>query len=596
MTTNKSPTFEPTAWDLTDLLPEATEEVISARVAELESSVQAFELCRGELAGGIAPARLLEIVYEYVRILEQGQVLGAYGSLWFSADTQCADALTFRSRMEHLLTGLDNRTLFFPLWWKGLDDATAEALLPDTPGSSDDRHFLLDLRRLKPFTLEESSEKIINLKDANGQSAILTIYSMLTNRLEFTLQVGGSERSVTRDELMVQVHSPQPEDREAAYKELYRVFEKEAAILSQMYVNRVRDWHSENIELRGHASAIAVRNLANDIPGEAIEALLRVTRENAPLFHRYFRMKAKWLGMEKLRRYDIYASLAGSARKVPFGEAVRMVLETLDRFDPRMARCARRVFEDGHIDSEVRPGKRGGAFCSTVLPSLSPWVLVNYTESLRDVATLAHELGHAVHSLLAEEHNLVTQHASLPLAETASVFSEMLLTDRLLREESSPLVQREILAKALDDIYATVLRQAYFVQFEIEAHAAILEGKSPDEISEIYFQGLVEQFGDSVELSSEFRWEWITIPHIYHTPFYCYAYSFGQLLTLALYQRFKDEGESFIPGYIRLLSRGGSARPEQILSEVGVHISDASFWQGGFEVVARMLDRLESLE
>ncbi len=214
---------------------------------------------------------------------------------------------------------------------------------------------------------------------------------------------------------------------------------------------------------------------------------------------------------------------------------------------------------------------------------------------MRDVATLAHELGHAIHSMMAEHHSILTQHSSLPLAETASVFGEMLMTDRLLREESDPLARRELLAAAVDDVYATVLRQAYFVLFELEAHQAILNGCSIEDICEIYMGKLVEQFGDSVELAPEFRYEWLSIPHIYQTPFYCYAYSFGQLLVLALYRRFQEEGEAFKPGYMRLLAYGGSARPEAILAETGIDMTDRAFWQGGFDLVREQIEEMERL-
>ena len=204
-------------------------------------------------------------------------------------------------------------------------------------------------------------------------------------------------------------------------------------------------------------------------------------------------------------------------------------------------------------------------------------------------------MGHAVHSMLAEDHSLLTQHPSLPLAETASVFAEILMTDKLLAEQQDPLAKRELLASAVDDMYATVMRQAFFVLFEREAHAAILEGKSPAELNEIYMDNLRLQFGDSVELSDEFQYEWISIPHIYSTPFYCYAYSFGQLLVLALYRRFQEQGDDFKPGYLKLLAYGGSQHPELVLREAGVEITDKAFWQGGFDVVSEMIEQLESL-
>ncbi|MCB0082217.1 MAG: oligoendopeptidase F, partial [Caldilineaceae bacterium] len=263
---------------------------------------------------------------------------------------------------------------------------------------------------------------------------------------------------------------------------------------------------------------------------------------------------------------------------------------------PEIARQATRVFADHHIDSEVRKGKRGGAFCATVLPSLTPWVLLNYTGRVRDVATLAHELGHAIHSMLAEEHSVFTQHPTLPLAETASVFAEILLTERLLAEEKDPLVRRELLAASVDDMYATVMRQAYFVHFERTAHAAIMANRSPEELHDLYMENLKEQFGDSLDIASEFQYEWISIPHIYQTPFYCYAYSFGQLLVLSLYRRYQEEGEVFKPGYMKLLAYGGSARPEHILQEANINITEQSFWQGGFDVIRDMIDELDALK
>jgi len=590
--------LEPTGWDLSELLPEASEAVIFEHLARVEEAVGRFEARRAGLAPEMTPQAFLDVLREYEALHEQLDRLIGYGSLWFAEDTQSRAAQSYRNRMEQAVTGFYNRVLFFELWWKSLADDEADALLPAPdahPHAGDYRHFLFDLRRSKPFTLEEKSEQIINLKDSNGIGGVLTLYSMLTNRLEFHLEVDGEQRTLTRDALTGYAFSRQPRLREAVYRELYRVYEQEATVLGQIYVNRVRDWHAEYVELRRYPTPIAVRNVANDVPDEAVEVLLSVTADNADLFRRYFRLKARWLGMEKLRRYDIYAPLATSDREIAYPDAVASVLETFGRFHPGLAQKAERVFAERHIDSAVRKGKRGGAFCSTIGPRYTPWVLVNYNGRVRDVATLAHELGHAVHSMLAEQHSGLTQHPSLPLAETASVFAEMLMTDRLLSQERDPLARRELLVAAVDDVYATVLRQAYFVRFELAAHAAVLAGRSVDELSELYMANLREQFGDSVELAPEFGYEWLSIPHIFHTPFYCYAYSFGQLLVLALYRRYQEEGEAFKPGYLKLLSYGGSARPQQILSEVGIEMSDAAFWQGGFEVVEHRIAELEAL-
>lgn len=582
-------------WDLTELVPEATDVAVAERLGALDRAVAAFEAHRPTLSPAMDRDAFRRLVGEYERLLELMSVLGGYSSLRFSEDTGSREALALKNRVQQALTAAYNRVLFFGLWWKGLDDADAEALLPAPQENADYRHYLLDLRRLKPYTLDERSEQIINVKDDNGIGAVLTIYSMLTNRLEFRLEGDGEVKTLTRDGLMSYAFSPRPELRAAAYQELYRVYGHEATVLGQIYINRVRDWHEEQVGLRGYGSPIAVRNIDNDVPDRAVEVLLDVVLANAPLFQRYFRMKAQWLGVERLRRYDLYAPLTGSDREIPYAEAVQSVLDTFRDFHPLFAAQAERVLREGHVDSEIRKGKRTGAFCSTVLPRLTPWVLVNYAGKLRDVATLAHELGHAVHSMMAEGHSILTQHSSLPLAETASVFAEMLMTDRLVREEHDPLARRELLASALDDVYATVLRQASFVRFELAAHRAVLEGRSLDTLSEIYVETLHEQFGDSLELAPEFQHEWLSIPHIYNTPFYCYAYSFGQLLVLALYRRYREQGEAFKPGYLKLLAYGGSARPEAILAESGIDVTDRAFWQGGFDVVEGMIDELEGL-
>ncbi|MCP4662811.1 MAG: M3 family oligoendopeptidase, partial [bacterium] len=367
-------------------------------------------------------------------------------------------------------------------------------------------------------------------------------------------------------------------------------------ILAQIYANRVRDWYTDYVELRGVRSPIAMRNLSNDVPDAAVETLLEVVHRNAPLFQEYFKLKAQWLGMDRLRRCDLYAPLATSSRRVSYREAAESVFETFYQFDDCFGRLAEKVFAENHIDGEIRKGKRGGAVCITLLPQLTPWVLINFAGRVRDVANMAHELGHAVHSMLAAEHSLLTQHPSLPLAETASVFAEMLMTDRLLANEDDPMARRELLAAAVDDVYASVMRQAYFVRFEIAAHEAVLANQSADDLCDLYLGNLHEQFGDSMDVAPEFRHEWVSIHHMFNTPFYCYAYSFGQLLVLALYRRYQQEGAAFKPGYLRLLSYGGSARPTDVLAEVGIDITDANFWQGGFEVVRGMIAELKSIE
>ncbi|MFZ5916902.1 MAG: M3 family oligoendopeptidase [Chloroflexota bacterium] len=585
-------TLEPGRWSLQDLLTATEGPEMDRLLTELEQAVSNLESSRERLSPDVAQtefARLMGLLQEITALSSR---LNAYGHLWFAADTQNQDALAFRGRMDKRLTDLENRILFFSLWWKGLDDDAAERLLA---ASGDNRYYLESLRHFKPHTLSEPEEKVINLKDINGIEALVTVYEMLTNGFTFRLEIDGQMEELNRSQLMVYARHPSSQLRAAAYQELYRVFGEQANVLGQIYQHVVRDWASENLALRRFASAISVRNLGNDIPDTVVDTLLQVCRQNAALFQRYFRLKARWLGMDRLRRYDIYAPLSASEKTYTFDQAARMALDSLRAFSPTLADHAWRIFQDNHLDSETRPGKNSGAFCYSALPGLTPWVLINYNGKPDDVATLAHELGHAIHALMAADHSALTFHSALPLAETASTFAEMLLLERLLQAEDDPALRRDILARSVDDAYATVMRQAYFVLFERQAHTLIEQGCTHDELAERYLDNLREQFGDAVELSDEFRWEWVSIPHIFLVPFYCYAYSFGQLLVLSLYRQFKQEGASFIPRYLNILAYGGSANPTHILSEAGIDITSAAFWQGGFDVIAEMIQQLESL-
>lgn len=585
--------YEQTRWKLDALIPSDSSVDIEKAVKKFEKSVKAFEGWRKKLKLAMPAKTFNAMLKDYETMQDAGTRLNAYAALKFSADTQDQSALSLLGRVEQLTADAQNRALFFSLWWKALDNKNAARLMKT---AGDWRYWLEEIRNFKPYTLSESEEKVINIKNVNGVNAIQTLYEMITNKLTFTIEVNGEKKALTRDSLMVHARSSDPAMREAAYKELYRVYGEHGPLLSQIYANLMRDWRAENVGLRKFKHPIAVRNLINNIPDGVVDTLLKVIRENAGVFQRYFKLKAKWIKMEKLRRYDIYAPIAGAEKDFPYHDGVQMVIDTFSEFSPRVGQLAKQVFDDGHVDSEIRQGKRGGAFCAGVLPGVSPWVLLNYNGKARDVATVAHEMGHAIHALLAADHSLLTFHSSLPMAETASVFSEILLTEKLLANESDVKVKRDLLAAAIDDAYATVGRQGFFALWEKEAHEMVRQGKTADEMANRYLETLKEQFGDAVEVSDDFKWEWVSIPHFYAVPFYVYAYSFGQLMVLALYEMYKQEGESFKPKYLKILSYGGSEAPARILKEAGINIASAKFWQGGFDVISRMIDDLEKME
>ena len=302
------------------------------------------------------------------------------------------------------------------------------------------------------------------------------------------------------------------------------------------------------------------------------------------------------LGMKKLRRYDLYAPVTSKLKEknYPYDKSVKLVLDSLSKFNSKLSDYAKSVFDQNHVDSSVRSGKRDGAFCSTLTPKITPYVLVNFTGKSRDVFTLAHELGHAVHSIAASKRSILVQDAPLPLAETASTFSELLLYDNLSQKISNEEKQI-MLAEKIDDLYATILRQSFFTIFEIDAHNQIENTTTVDELSKTYLQNLKTQFGSSVNLSEDFGIEWSCIPHFYHTPFYCYAYSFGNLLALSLFQRYKKEGSNFSSSYIEILAAGGSEKPESLLSKYGIDIESKQFWQDGFDYIKDQVKTLSKL-
>lgn len=589
-----SQSLEVSPWSLADLFPSHDGPEMQAAFADVEEKVAAFETRRSSLVPAIAAVDFMDLVRQLEEIDRILYRIHAFAQLWFSADTQNQAAINFMARVDQFVAGIQNRTLFFSLWWKELDDENAARLMnPATAGAY--RYWLEEMRHFKPHTLSEPEEKVINIKNTTGVNFFTALYDTITNRYVFRLTVDGEEKELTRDALAVYVRQADPNLRAAAYQEMYRVYRQDSAILGMMYQNLVRDWRNEQVDLRKFASPISVRNLSNDIPDEVVDTLLEVSRQNAPLFQRYFRLKANWLGMDRLRRYDIYAPVVKSDKTYEFAAAAGMVFDSFGRFHPSLASLAQRVFAENHLDSEVRKGKRGGAFCYSVNPGLTPWVLVNYQGKADDVLTLAHELGHAIHSMLAEKHTQFTWHSSLPLAETSSTFGEMMLVDRLLAEETDEEVRRDLLFRQVDDNYATVMRQVYFALFERQAHDMTHQGATVDDLSRAYLENLQEQFGDSVVLSDEFAWEWISIPHIYHYPFYVYAYAFGQLLVLSLYQQYKEEGEAFKPRYLKILSAGGSDAPARILGEAGIDIRRPEFWQGGFDVIEDLIGQLEAM-
>jgi len=579
----------PIAWDLSDLLSRPDRDA-ERMLGELDQRVSQVESWRAKLASDLPSDSFQTILRLVEDIAARSATLSAYAYLWFSENTKNLQARAFKTRIEERLAALHNRIVFFDLWWQSVDETNAARLLA---ASGDLRYHLETIRRFKPHTLSEPEEKIITIKNTTGRSAVNTLYDVLTNGLTFTLALNGKKKTLTREQLSAYVRSPKARVREAAYKELHRVFGGQQDLISEIYAALVNDWKNENLTLRRFSVPVAARNLSNDVPDEAVETLLSVCANNAGLFQEYFRLKARLCGIKPMNRYHIYAPHPADRGRYRYQDAVRLVVEAYRGFSPKLADLVARVIDERHLDARAKPGKLSGAYCYSVVPGRTPYVLLNYTGEARDVATLAHELGHAVHGMLAAGHSVLTFHATLPLAETASVFGERILSDALMAQETRKSVKQGLLLAQLDDIYATVIRQAYFVLFEKTAHEMIAKGATAKDLGVAYLDTLRRQFGKAVPVPDEFRWEWLSIPHLFGSPFYCYAYSFGNLLVLALYRQYQRQGPPFVPRYLNLLAAGGSKSPEAILTDVGVDIRSADFWQSGFDTISQMVSELD---
>ncbi len=576
-------------WDLSHLAEKPVQN-FEALLGEIEIKVAQFESVRAQLSPTMETSIFRPLLNLSEDIAAGASKIGAYAYLWFSENTKDLAARSFKTKVEERLTALQNRLVFFDLWWQSVDADNARRLMT---GTGTFRYHLETIRRFQPHTLSEPEEKIVNIKNITGRSAVHSLYDVVTNAFMFTLTINGKRKTMTREELTSYLRHASGRVREAAYRELYRVYADQHDLLGEIYKTLVNDWKAENLQLRRFTSPIATRNLGNDIPDTAVTSLLNVCQKNAGIFQHYFRIKARLCKIKPMSRYHIYAPHRTEQKSYRYQDAINMVLEAYRGFSPQLADLAERVVHERHIDARARPGKIGGAYCYSVVPGMAPYVLLNFTGEARDIATMAHELGHAVHGMLAAKHSMFTFHSTLPLAETASVFGERILSDALMNQEQDKKVRQGLLLNQLDDIYATVLRQAYFVQFENQAHEMIAQGATVKDLAKTYLAEVRQQFGKGIKVPEEFQWEWLTIPHIFASPFYCYAYSFGNLLVLALYRMYQKEGASFVPKYLDLLSTGGSEAPQTILAKVGVDMASEEFWQSGFDTVREMVEQLE---
>jgi len=486
-------------------------------------------------------------------------------------------------KFDHWIKGLEE------IGGKKLDNKNAKRLFKVI----EDLEYSLDRsRELAKYSLNLKNEEIIDHKDSYGLKPLLDLREILETETRYELEIEGKKIKIeTQAELTKLFYSPKREIRKQAYKALLNKHKENLSKYNLVYQARVRDWIYEG-KLRGFKSPIAQRNVGNDVSDKTIEVLLRVCRDNRKIFWKFFELKAKKMGLKKLERWDVYSPIGAKDKKMEWEETKKIVLESFGNFWPKFGEEAKRIIEEKHVDVLPKKEKRGGAFCATVTPKITPYVLLNFTGTQRDALVLAHELGHGVHSLMANKHFGSTQLAGLPLAETASTLGELMVFDNLIKNEKNDAIKQSLIWEKLGDAYATILRQNYFVMFEMKAYRAIEKGVTGEELSEIYFQNLKEQFGNSIDLDKNFRYEWAYISHIFESPFYCYAYNFGELLSYSLFYKYKKEGVKWLEKIKKILEAGGSRDPDKLLKEAGIDTEKEEFWQGGFLILKKWLSQV----
>jgi len=582
-------------WDLSDLYPEPAEAAIERDLDAAEAAARRFaERYRSRIAS-LGAAELAAAVDELEALLEPPGRAGAYASLRFAADTAAPAHGALLQRVQERGSAVRNAIVFFQLEWVALEEAHAARLLAE-PALARRRHLLASMRRYRPHVLTEPEERILEELANTGERAWSRLFDEILAAARFRVSLDGETKEQSEEETLSLLYDAERERRRAGAAALTAGLKQHARVLAFVFNTLVQSKATED-RLRDYEDPLAARHLSNEIDASSVQALLGACERAFPLVQRYYRLKARLLGLDTLLDYDRYAPVGEPPTRIAFAEARRIVLDAYRDFSPELGELAARFFERRWIDAELRPGKRGGAFSASTVPSAHPYVFLNYTGTLRDVMTVAHELGHGVHQSLAREQGLFEQDTPLTLAETASVFGEMLVFRRLLREESDPTTRLALLCGKLEDAFATVFRQVVMTRFEEKLHAARRsEGELPIErINALWLEANAPMHGDAVRLTDDYAWWWLYIPHFVHSPFYCYAYAFGELLVLALLRRHDEEGAAFVPRYLALLRAGGSDAPAALLAKLGLDVTDPRFWEGGLAVLAELVGEAEAL-
>lgn len=584
------------AWDLETLVqgegPDGVKRLLDEATTHADAFAAAYQGKVAELDGpGLAAA--------IGSLAELSDLIGraaSYASLKFAEDTTKPEHGALLALVEERGTAVQTKLLFFELEWTALDDGRAEQLL-GADGLERARHYLRTVRREKPHLLSEPEERILAEKASSSRGAWDRLFDELTSVIEVDLsEVGDHGAAVPLDVALSQLTNPDRETRRKVAEAVTKALAPGLRTRAFIFNTLLQDKAVED-RLRNFPSWLASRNLANEASDASVQALVDAVQEAYDVPQRWYKLKAKILGVDQLADYDRMASVtAADEQEFSWSDATDLVFTSFDAFAPQMGDVARKFVDDGWIDAPVRPGKRGGAFCSYTVPSHHPYVLLNWTSRRRDVLTLAHELGHGIHAYLARDRGPFEQTTPLTLAETASVFGETLVFDRLLQATTEPQARLGLLAEQIEGSIATIFRQTAMNRFEHAVHTARREeGElSTERFGELWHASQVAMLGDAVDITDGYRSWWSYVPHFIGTPGYVYAYAYGQLMALSVYGQYRQQGPSFAPKYLELLAAGGSKSPEDLVAIAGLDLTDPDFWRSGLALVREQLDQAEA--
>jgi oligoendopeptidase F len=581
-------------WDTTALYPSPDASGLERDFQQSASRAKEFrERYLGKIAS-LDAAELHEALVVYEALQEFIAKAQSYAYLLFAADSLNDANKRLSQRAMEFGNLMGRELLFFDLEIIQLEDLPFESLVAD-PLLAGYRHYLESIRKFRPHTLPEREEALLKRKALTGVDAFTRLFDELSASFVFTLEVEGEVREFTGDELLGLLHHPDADVRERAFSKFLQRHEEHGIVYAAVFNNIALD-HGQELELRSYRTAMEPTNLGNELSAEVVDRLMRVSEENYPLAREYFCLKARLLKLPRLKNSDIYAPVGETNQRYTFAEARQFVLDAYGEANCEFREIVAAFFTGRRIDALPRPGKSGGAFCMGMTPELPPYVLMNFTGNLRDVATLAHELGHGLHFVLAGCQTMLNYHPPLPLSETASVFGEMLLTRHLLERETERTVKVALLCAKIEDIIATTFRQNVLTRFEERLHLERQEGLiATSRICDLWEEENGKLYGDAVEMIPSYRWGWSYISHFIHARFYCYSYVFAELLVLSLYQKYLEEGDAFIPTYREILASGGSGSPAETVATAGIDLAAPNFWQKGYDYLQELILELRKL-